>query len=163
MYYVILVEIDGKWVDEGYSTTESDKDTELKLYQEIFGAGNVRLVSKTDWDAEIKNDKDNLKAYRHLKEEQDDEYRACLKKDVELEKKVCKNDLPIEETLGTKECLPAAPKELRPNTLEELRRRRLVHFDFTDRRMTRSSSKKLGKNIGKKLGKKLGRTSFKKV
>ncbi len=161
MYYLIVVQRDGEWVDEGYSAVESDKYTELKVYEEIFGTGNVRLVSKKDWEAENINCEGNLKAYRHLKEKQDVEYQACLKKDADSEDKVCKKEESTAEKASstvdhpvkhpTPESLELPPSEPRPTTLEELRRRRLAHFDFTERRMTRSSAKKLGKSSFKKV------------
>ena len=129
--YLILIRRDTEegaptWIDEGYSTTEEDKDTDILAYTEIFGIGNVRLVTPLEWEREqdsgsLEKEEEEL-ARRKLRKQQESEYRKCLKADKQAELEERKNH----------------------PSIEELRRLRCRHFDFTNRRMTRSSKKKLG-------------------
>lgn len=114
------------WIDEGYNTTEEDKDTDMLAYTEIFGVGNVRLVSSLEWEQEkqsasLEKEEEEL-ARQKLRKQQESEYRKCLRADKQAENEERKNH----------------------PSIEELRRLRCSHFDFTNRRMTRSSKKKLG-------------------
>lgn len=121
------------WVDENYTTTEEDKNEDLLAYGEIFGFENVRLVSKEDWENEHRclqmNTNIEDSSRNSIRELQDKEYKKCLREDKKREKK-------IEED----------KKKNRPS-LEELRKLRLKHFDYSTRRMTRSSTKKLFKKM----------------
>ena len=56
-------------------------------FQGIFGLGNVRLVSKDEWDEEHATKEYVDGAYKRLKQEQDDAYEECLAKDSAVEKK----------------------------------------------------------------------------
>lgn len=132
--YVILVNVSEKkdspvWVDEGYSTTEEEKDIDLENYSEIFGIGNVKLMKKDEWDdynhSLIQENEDRKETMKM----QDKEYKEALKKDRKKER---------DEKKKVKE-----EKSLRP-TVEELRKRRLQYFDFKDRRYTRAAKKRLG-------------------
>jgi len=123
------------WVDEDYTTTEEDKNEDLLAYGEIFGHENVRLVSKEDWEMEHtslvqKNtSSDTNQDSKDIRELQDKEYRKCLREDRKREKKMKEDE-----------------KKNRPS-LEDLRELRLKHFDYSARRMTRSSTKKLCKKL----------------
>lgn len=117
------------WEDDGYSTTEEDKDRDVVAYTDIFGMGNVRLVTADEWQTEQEGqqretqEKEEMEAERQkLRKQQEREYRKCLKKDKQAEHEARRNH----------------------PSLEELRRIRCQHFDFTNRRMTRSSKHKLG-------------------
>lgn len=132
--YVILVNVSENksipvWVDEGYSTTEEEKDIDLENYSEIFGIENVKLMKKDEWDDynhSLIQEKEDRKETMKM---QDKEYKEALKKDRKKER---------DEKKKVKE-----EKSLRP-TVEELRKRRLQYFDFKDRRYTRAAKKRLG-------------------
>lgn len=114
------------WIDEGYNTTEEDKDTDISAYTEIFGTGNVRLVSSLEWEQEqeavsLEKEEEEM-ARQKLRKQQESEYRKCLRADKQAESEEHQNH----------------------PSIEELRRLRCQHFDFSNRRMTRSSNKKLG-------------------
>ena len=132
------------WVDEDYTTTEEDKNEDLLAYGEIFGYENVRLVLKEDWENEhtsvletntsviksnTSSELQNIRESQDIREEQDKEYRKCLKEDRKREEQIKQDE-----------------KKNRPS-LEDLRQLRLKHFDYSKRRMTRSSTKKLCKNL----------------
>lgn len=156
MYYLIVVLRDGEWCDEGYSTTEDDKDHDLMTFQGIFGLGNVRLVSKDEWGEENTTKECVDGAYKRLKQEQDDAYEECLAKDRAVEKKAAETAAQLSERLSEKPLDGTVAKEKEPSTprptsLEELRARRLKHFDYSSRRMTRSSARKLGASFTKVL------------
>lgn len=133
--YVILVNISENkdtpvWVDEGYSTTEEDKDTDLISYIEIFGIGNVKLMTKREWDKQNQNFVNQTDDRKETMKKQDKEYKEALKKDRRKERDQKKK---VQEE-----------KNLRPS-VEELRKRRLQYFDFNDRRYTRAAKKRLGR------------------
>jgi hypothetical protein len=160
MHYLIVVLRDGGWRDEGYSTTEDDKDHDLMTFRDIFGLGNVRLVSKDEWDEEHVMKEYTDGAYQRLKQEQDDAYEECLAKDraVVVEKNAAaaqfSETLPSLSGVVADKPLDVAKKEpstTRPTSLEDLRARRLKHFDYSSRRMTRSSARKLGASFTKDL------------
>jgi hypothetical protein len=114
------------WIDEGYNTTEEDKDTDISAYTEIFGTGNVRLVSSLEWEQEqeavsLEKEEEEM-ARQKLRKQQESEYRKCLRADKQAESEERQNH----------------------PSIEELRRLRCQHFDFSNRCMTRSSKKKLG-------------------
>lgn len=133
--YVILINVSENkenpvWVDEGYSTTEEEKDIDLKNYSEIFGIGNVKLMKKDQWDDYNRSLIQKKVDRKNTMKLQDKEYEAALKKDRKKER---------DEKKKVKE-----EKNLRP-TVEELRKRRLQYFDFKDRRYTRAAKKRLGR------------------
>ena len=135
--YVILVNISENkdtpvWVDEGYSTTEEDKDTDLNSYIEIFGIGNVKLMTKQEWDNQNQNYVNQTDDRKETMKKQDKEYKEALKKDRKKERDQKKK---VQEE-----------KNLRPS-VEELRKRRLQYFDFNDRRYTRAAKKRLGREL----------------
>ena len=122
---------DNRWVweDDGYRTTEEDKDRDMLAYTDIFGLGNVRLVTADEWQTEQEGqqwetqEKEHMEVERQkLRKQQETEYRRCLRKDRQAEQEQRRNH----------------------PSIEELRQLRCQHFDFTNRRMTRSSKKKLG-------------------
>ena len=135
--YVILVNISENkdtpvWVDEGYSTTEEDKDTDLNSYIEIFGIGNVKLMTKQEWDNQNQNYVNQTDDRKETMKKQDKEYKEALKKDRRKERDQKRK---VQEE-----------KNLRPS-VEELRKRRLQYFDFNDRRYTRAAKKRLGREL----------------
>tara|TARA_A100001015_G_scaffold316833_1_gene432142 strand:- start:1277 stop:1693 length:417 start_codon:yes stop_codon:yes gene_type:complete len=123
------------WVNEDYTTTEEDKNEDLLAYGEIFGHENVRLVSKEEWEMEhtslVQTDRRNdvKEDAKDIRELQDKEYRKCLREDRKREKQIKEDE-----------------KKNHPS-LKELRKLRLKHFDYSARRMTRSSTKKLCKKM----------------
>lgn len=132
--YVILVNISNEdeppmWVDEGYSTTEEEKETDLRGYEEVFGKNRVKLMRKDEWEAQH-NEKVQEETQRvETRAKQDNEYKEALRNDRRKERQDKKE---VEEA-----------KNLRPGK-DELRKRRLQYFDFQNRRYTRAAKKRLG-------------------
>jgi hypothetical protein len=132
--YVILVNVSEEkdnpvWVDEGYSTTEEDKDRDFENYSEVFGVENVQLMEKQKWDECNQRASEAREDRKKTMKTQDKEYNDALKNDRKRERDEKKK---VEEE-----------KNLRP-TVEELRKRRLQYFDYQNRRYTRAAKKKLG-------------------
>ena len=132
--YVILVNISNEdeppmWVDEGYSTTEEEKETDLRGYEEVFGKGRVKLMRKDEWEAQH-NEKVQEETQRvETRAKQDNEYKEALRNDRRKERQEKKEG--------------EDAKKLRPGK-DELRKRRLQYFDFQNRRYTRAAKKRLG-------------------
>ena len=132
--YVILVNISNEdepplWVDEGYSTTEKEKETDLRGYEEVFGKTRVKLMRKDEWEAQHREKDEEETQREETRAKQDKEYKEALRNDRRKERQDKKE---VEEA-----------KKLRPGK-DELRKRRLQYFDFQNRRYTRAAKKRLG-------------------
>ena len=141
----ILILRDGIWCDEGYSTDTENAKVDVDGFEQIFGVGNVCIMTTEEWEGEKNKKKQEAEEYSRIQEEQDKEYTKCLKQDQKREKEMKKQNRKREKEMEQqkKESIVARPP------LDELRRRRCQFFDsekeFRTRRVTRAMIKKTKK------------------